>query len=48
MSCRPQDSFYAIDDKKVRQNSIIDVYYRVRLNTGSNKVYYSLGAVMVG
>lgn len=35
------DNFYAIDDKKVRQNSIIDVYYRVRLNTGSNKVYYS-------
>ena len=35
------DNFFAIDDRKQRQAAIIDFYYRVRLKTGSNRVYYS-------
>lgn len=35
------DNFFVIDDKKQRQSTILDFYYRVKLVTGSNKTYYS-------
>ncbi|RTL07835.1 hypothetical protein EKK58_01420 [Candidatus Dependentiae bacterium] len=35
------DNFFAIDDKKLRQGATIDLYYRVRLVTGSGGNYIS-------
>lgn len=35
------DNFFAVDDKKLRQGTTIDLYYRVRLTSGSGGNYLS-------
>jgi len=37
------DSFFAIDDSRLQQNYLASYLYRVKLQTGSGKTYYSDG-----
>lgn len=38
---RAGNTFYVIDDKKWQQSNSLDIMYRIKLTTGSNRTYYS-------